>query len=445
MDIEISNKILIKNSTAQETYRIQSAFSFNNPDYEEAMRMGRKTFGIPKTEELCSIQGKYLSIPLGGLEYIKKFNPNITDNRSKNTAEIPFNGEARPYQEKCILISEKEEIGIIVAATGSGKTFIGIALASRLKQRTLILVKSKELASQWKNAIKQFTGLESGLISGRTNKEGNEFTVGLTQTLSKRDLSGLNYGLVIADECHNLPAVQSFSVINSLNSFYKIGLSATPQRRDDKEFMLYASLGKIIVKIKEDEIKGKVLPVNVCCISFDFYENVDSWQDFQTKLTNHRARNNLIIKSALKCSLKMGTIILCYQTDHCDILGDLAKEQGINALVIHGKLKSKTRNERMAIASESQLIIGTLSLLSEGIDFPHIKALIFASPVSAKIDKEDPAATRLVQSIGRCRRPFGNHNKSFVLDIVDQCAFGISAYRKRCEIYNLNNFKIINL
>jgi superfamily II DNA or RNA helicase len=80
-------------------------------------------------------------------------------------------------------------------------------------------------------------------------------------------------------------------------------------------------------------------------------------------------------------------------------------------------------------------------LLSEGIDLPQLKALIFASPVSASTDRDNPVATRLIQSIGRCRRPYKNHNCAFVLDIVDQCGFGVSAYKKRQLIYQIQNFK----
>jgi excinuclease UvrABC helicase subunit UvrB len=68
--------------------------------------------------------------------------------------------------------------------------------------------------------------------------------------------------------------------------------------------------------------------------------------------------------------------------------------------------------------------------------------LIFAAPVSASIDKDNPSATRLIQSIGRCRRPFKGKSKAYVLDIVDQCGFGFSAYRKRKHIYKLHNFKV---
>jgi len=306
----------------------------------------------------------------------------------------------------------------------------------------LILVKSKDLASQWHEAIKQFTGCEAGLIGGGKNKEGDEFTIALTQTLSKRDMSLLQYGLVIADECHNLPASQAYTVINGLNTKYKYGLSATPQRRDNMEFMITGAIGDISSQIEQDQLQGKVLPVHVSTIEMPFNADVESWAEFINVLVDDEQRNQVIVDRAIKASQTMGTIILCAQVRHTELLGAMCNEDGVFPLVLHGQLPAKTRVERMSKAAEAPLIIGTLSLLSEGIDLPHLSALIFAAPVSASIDKDNPAATRLIQSIGRCRRPYKKKTKAYVLDIIDGCGFGVSAWNKRNTIYQQQDFEV---
>ncbi|MFK5950331.1 MAG: helicase-related protein, partial [Methylococcales bacterium] len=167
---------------------------------------------------------------------------------------------------------------------------------------------------------------------------------------------------------------------------------------------------------------------------------VDSWNGFLNVLVDNEQRNQMIVERAVKASRAMGTIILCSQIRHCELLGAMCNERGVHPLVLHGQLPTKTRAERRAKAPKAQLIIGTLSLLSEGIDLPHLSALIFASPVSASVDRDNPAATRLIQSIGRCRRPYINKTKAFVLDIVDQCGFGVSAFNKRAVIYKQQGF-----
>jgi len=106
-----------------------------------------------------------------------------------------------------------------------------------------------------------------------------------------------------------------------------------------------------------------------------------------------------------------------------------------------GQLPDKVRLERMELANSANLIIGTAQLLSEGIDLPPLEVLIFASPMSAVI-KDSPAATKLIQSIGRCRRPYPGKTQARVIDIVDSCGFGIAAYKKRNQIYHLQGFRM---
>ena len=129
---------------------------------------------------------------------------------------------------------------------------------------------------------------------------------------------------------------------------------------------------------------------------------------------------------------------------HAETLTWLVKQHGIDALLLHGQLPKKVREQGMRDAPGSPLIIGTLSLLSEGIDWPHVGAIIFAAPVSASVDRDTPAATRLIQSIGRGRRPYPGRSMAYVLDIIDNHPLGRSAYRKREEIYRQQGFLVRN-
>jgi len=443
MKIRLSNQIEIITTEENEGLIIEQ-FTFDNPRYYDALQFGRSVRGIDKQICLLTLVDNKLHAPMGILSYlVQTFTPEIIEERYMVTVSIPFTGTLRPYQETFVDKAINAEGGQMVAATGSGKTVSGIALASRLKQRTLILVKSKDLASQWHEAIKQFTGCEAGLIGGGKNIEGEEFTVALTQTLSKREMAQLHYGLVIADECHNLPASQAYTVINGLNAKYKYGLSATPQRRDNMEFMITGAIGNICSQINQDQLQGKVLPVNVSTIEMPFNANVESWAEFINVLVDDEQRNQVIVDRAIKASNTMGTIILCAQVRHTELLGAMCNELGVYPLVLHGQLSTKVRAERMRKAPGAQLIIGTLSLLGEGIDLPHLSALIFAAPVSATIDKDNPAATRLIQSIGRVRRPYPNKSRAYVLDIIDRSGFGISAWHKRRKIYQLHGFEVM--
>jgi superfamily II DNA or RNA helicase len=439
MKITISDKQYLSELSVEQSDKIKQELTFNNPKYSEALKYKRSVRNIQKTIELYQETEEYLIIPIGHSLDINEFE--IQDNRNSHPVSIKSNIQVRPYQERAIHLALCRDNGVIVAPTGAGKTTMGIEIASRLGERCLILVKSKDLANQWVNAIKKFTELECGLICGGKYKEGKEFTVALVQTLYKSNAS-LDYGLVISDECHNIPAAQAYKVINQLTAKYRYGLSATPQRRDNLEMMISAALGEIVAEIEAQEVEGAVLPVHIATKHYNFTGNPSSWTEFINMLANDDIRNHMIIGHAINSSKGVGTAILTGTVAHAVRLNDMMKDNKINSLLLHGQLPKKQRDQGMLDAPNHQIIIGTLSLLSEGIDWPHVGAIIFAAPVSAEVDRDKPTATRLLQSIGRGRRPFHGKLKAFVLDIVDNCPFGNAAFKKRSEIYFLNNFSV---
>lgn len=441
----LASKIYLSNPAQEQSNRIVKALTIPNPKYLEALKFRRRAFGIDRTIELFERTSDGFILPRGVLLESLGLVPDVVeDKRHVHPVTIKTSIESRGYQERSVRLAVKAGRGIFVAPTGAGKTTMGIELASRLSQRCLVLVKSLDLARQWQAAIKRFTGLECGLIGDGKWQEGEEFTVATVQTLIKHPES-LDYGMVIIDECHNVPAEQAYQVINRQAAKYRYGLSATPQRRDNLEMMIHAALGPIVAEIDQDEVDGAVLPVTVSTMDYNFQGNPDSWQEFINQLAEDPERNRLIISRAIKSSQTIGTAVLTGTVEHAERLHGMMAGRGIDALLLHGQLPKKIRSERMAAAAEHRLIVGTLSLLSEGIDWPHIGAVIFGSPVSAAVDKATPAATRLIQSIGRARRPFPGKDRAHVLDIVDAHPFGKASFKKRSVIYRQQGFDVRNL
>ncbi|MBR1920027.1 MAG: DEAD/DEAH box helicase [Spirochaetales bacterium] len=167
---------------------------------------------------------------------------------------------AREYQETAVkaLLGNMEKgtgYGNIVLPCGSGKTIVGLIALQRLKTHALILCPNVASVHQWIREILDKTTLTRDMVgeySGEV-KEIRPITVCTYQVLTWREnveadfkhfriLSEHNWGFVIYDEVHMLPA-PVFKITSSLQSVYRLGLTATLVREDGREDEVFSLVG----------------------------------------------------------------------------------------------------------------------------------------------------------------------------------------------------------
>jgi superfamily II DNA or RNA helicase len=138
---------------------------------------------------------------------IEKYNQSINVIQDGAPINLTFTGTLRDIQEHTIKESliafEKVGSGIISLDTGLGKTVVALKLISLMKQKTLIVVHAEFLLEQWIARIKQFLpDARIGTIrQERCEIENVDITVGMLQTIIKRDTPFKDFGLMAIDEC----------------------------------------------------------------------------------------------------------------------------------------------------------------------------------------------------------------------------------------------------
>jgi hypothetical protein len=160
--------------------------------------------------------------------------------------EFTCSTQLRSEQADAVRHLVEEDTSVLIAPPGSGKTVIACAAIASRASSTLVLVDRKALADQWRDRLQKHLGFKYGQIGGGRSKTTGIIDVALLPTLARREnIEELTarYGFVIVDECHHVAASAFFHVLNRIPARYWLGLTATPERRDGLEDLVYHQLG----------------------------------------------------------------------------------------------------------------------------------------------------------------------------------------------------------
>lgn len=187
----------------------------------------------------------------------------------------------RHYQEKAIDNFLAGGSGVVVLPCGAGKTLVGAGAMAATKTNTLILVTNTVSARQWRDELLKRTSLTAediGEYSGST-KEIKPVTIATYQILTAKRageyahlalLDALDWGLVVYDEVHLLPA-PVFKLTAELQARRRLGLTATLVREDGRESDVFSLIGpkRFDAPWKEIEDEGFISPAECKEIRID--------------------------------------------------------------------------------------------------------------------------------------------------------------------------------
>ncbi len=422
----------IKSVSSDFIQNIKNRLTVDNPVYLKNKKMGFWTGNIPKVIKFWKNCKNWLILPRGFKNSlfkelkIRNLPYKVTDLRIINKPVRFYSTiKLRPYQIPAVERAIKFEQGIIEAPCGAGKTVVGIEIIARAGQNSLWLVHTKELAEQAIERIKHFLNIPAdkiGFLGNNHWKMGEYITVGMVQTLSKRNLTSdfiKHFGLVILDEAHHTPAYSFMKVIEQFPSYYRFGFTATPYRADGLGMLMYYQIGYTVFKITQEDLSvdGNLVKPSLKRINTDFYyEYRDDFTSMIDSLTENKKRNNLIINILID-EIKGGhyCLILSDRVKHCQELNNLLKVLYPEArcTVLTGDLSKSARTRIVNLVNEGKLnaIFATSRLAEEGLDWKILDRLFLTCPSRSK--------RKIQQSIGRIQRPCEGKADAIVYDFVD--------------------------
>jgi superfamily II DNA or RNA helicase len=345
--------------------------------------------------------------------------------RSRPPVDFTFRGQLRPFQEDAVGRMMARDFGTLSSPTGSGKTVMALCMIARRRQPAVIVVHTKDLASQWVERIEAFLGIpaaECGLIAGGRAKVGDKISVALVQSLYKcAEEVSQRIGFLVVDECHRCPSRTFTEAVTGFDSKYMLGLSATPWRRDNLSRLIFWHLGDVHHEVDASLLvaTGAVLAAEVIERETGFsayHDPVVEYSKMLSELTADTARNLMIAEDVAREVRESAGIclVLSDRKAHCENLQALLRFRfKVESELLTGDMPLEARQEVVGRlnAGRARVVIATGQLIGEGFDCPNLSTLFMATPVRF--------SGRVLQYLGRVLRPAPGKDKARVFDYVD--------------------------
>jgi superfamily II DNA or RNA helicase len=407
---------------------------FSNPKFFELQRMRFSTARTPRVISCFDEAGDFLVLPRGCREALEELldglgiELELADERSEgNDTDMRFIGELDPVQTRAAQVMLKHDLGVLCAPPGRGKTVIATQMIAERSRSTLVLVHRKPLLKQWKERLSQFLDIDPetiGAIGGGRKNPTGLLDVAMIQSLARRDaLEELlaDYGHVVVDECHHVPAVTTERVLQAVPARYVTGLTATLRRRDGHHPIVAMQCGPVRHTMDRGSPGEHALQLRVVRRDTGFDPSVlpteASIQEVYGALADDDERTRLIADEALELIGRgRSPIILTERREHLERLQRHLVDRVPTLVALHGEMSTaanRAATEQLAATPEGEprLVLATGRYAGEGFDEPRLDTLLLAMPIAWK--------GTVVQYAGRLHRAFPGKRDALIYDYVD--------------------------
>lgn len=337
------------------------------------------------------------------------------------------------------LRSAGEDKALVIAATGTGKTYMSaFDVMSFNPKRLLFLVHREDILISAEKTYKSLCknkNITMGFYTGNSKEEEADYLFSTVQTMCRNleDFNRDDFDYIVIDEAHHSTSPTYEKILNHFTPKFLLGITATPERCDTGDiFQVFDNNVALEVRLNEALEHELIVPFHyfgITDIETVDYSNVDL--DNISEISKRLMINSRVDFIIDKMNFygfdgnKQKTVGFCVNKEHAYYMAEKFNEAGIFSIALTGDHSIDKRAEEIKnLENENHelKVIFTVDIFNEGVDIPSINQVLMLRPTNSPIV--------FIQQLGRGLRKhrskefltvldfIGNHNKAFLIALA---------------------------
>ncbi|KMY55284.1 helicase [Bacillus sp. FJAT-27231] len=314
-----------------------------------------------------------------------------------------------------------EKKGLVISATGTGKTYLSAFDVRRFApKRMLFIVHREQIVNKAKADFQRVLGgidEQFGTLTGTSRQTDAPYLFATIQTISKQEtleqFAPDAFDYILIDEVHKAGAVSYQRVIDYFKPKFLMGMTATPERTDDVNiYELFDYNIAYEIRLQEALEEEMLCPFHYFGVT-DFEYNGEAIDDTAalSKLVTEERIHHLIEKIHYYgfSGPTVKGLMFCSRKEEAKELSAKLNEKGFRTAALTGESSQEERARRVEELEEGLLdYILSVDIFNEGVDIPSINQVVMLRQTQSSII--------FIQQLGRGLR---KHKEKEFVTVID--------------------------
>lgn len=347
----------------------------------------------------------------------------------------------------------KENKALVIAATGTGKTYMSAFDVINFEPEKLLFIVHREdilrSAEKTYRSLCKNKNIKIGFYTGNIKDESVDYLFATSQTMEKhlKSFKRDEFQYIVIDEAHHSTSPTYEKILSYFVPKFLLGTTATPERCDDGNiFEIFDNNVALEVRLHEALENDLIVPFHYFGIT-DIESanldtiNIDNIQEVSKRLMINK-RVDFIIEKMNFYGFDgeyQKTIGFCISKEHANYMADEFNKYGIKSVSLTGDDSINKRQEAIKKLQDDDnplKVIFTVDIFNEGVDIPAVNQILMLRPTNSPVV--------FIQQLGRGLRKYKDKNFLTVLDFIGNHnkAFLIALALKGGRYYDKDSLKV---